>query len=475
MTPVLARLTDRLAASARATASRLSPDVDAWIAERRRRPFESALITLDELTEPDGWGFAPGTGVLGHRSGRFFTVEGMHVTTNQGPVGEWWQPVLVQRDIAILGLIAKEFDGVLHFLLQAKMEPGNVGMVQLSPTVQATPSNYTRVHGGRPSRYVEYFTDPARGRVLVDVMQSEQGAWFHLKRNRNVVVEVRDDVAAHEDFLWLTLGQIGCLLQRPNVVNMDARTVLGCLSAMADAGASGAEVFGEPLGDPPEPGAVHPMTEVMSWLVRRKCEHEMSARLVPLTALPGWRRDTDRIRPEDGAGEFSIASVRVHARTREAPRWKQPLLAPHGPTLAGLVVRSVNGVPHALVRAEALPGYRDTIELGPTVRFPMHAYDRTPPEHRPPFLDHLLTAGDGVRYDTVQSEEGGRFLHAETRYLVVEAGDDFPRRVPPDFSWISLKQLNALQRHGHYLGIEVRSLLLCLAVACPNDRPTRSR
>ncbi|GIH75475.1 NDP-hexose 2,3-dehydratase family protein [Planobispora longispora] len=447
-----ADLAARITASALTTESRVSPYIDDWLAEKRNQPFESTRITLDQLSEPDGWHFAPDTGNLEHRSGRFFSVSGLHVQANHGHTREWWQPILVQRDIAILGIIAKEFDGVLHFLMQAKMEPGNLHMVQLSPTVQATSSNYTQVHRGRRARYVEYFTEPGMGRVLVDVLQSEQGAWFHLKRNRNVVVEVTGDVPVHEDFCWLTLGQIRELLKLPNVMNMDARTVLACLLSAGG---------GAPAGDGPEPGGLHTMTEILSWFTGRKGHHELSARLVPLDSVVGWRRDAGRILAEDGR-HFSIVGVRVHARTREVTSWKQPLLAPHGLTLAGLVVRRIGGRLHALVRAEALPGYRDTIELGPTVRFAMDDHADTPADRRPEFLDYVLSAREGVRYDVVQSEEGGRFLHAETRYLVVEAGDDFPLPVPPDFAWIAFDQLLALQRHSYYLGVEARTLLLCL-------------
>ncbi len=460
-----AALAARVTASARTASSRMSPDVDAWLAEKRRQPFESTVIPLEELTEPGGWRFAPGTGNLEHHSGRFFTVEGLHVRTDHGRVGEWWQPILVQRDIAILGVIAKEFDGVLHFLLQAKMEPGNTGLVQLSPTVQATSSNYTRAHRGGRTPYVEYFTEAGRGRVLVDVLQSEQGAWFHLKRNRNIVVEVTGDVPVGDDFCWLTLGQIRRLLRRRSVVNMDARTVLGCLPVEAPAGApDGEEVFDRG----PEPCGLHTMTEVLSWFTGRKSAYELSARLVPMDSLVGWRRESGRIVPEDGGNlgpvgaDFSIVGVRAHARTREVHSWKQPLLAPHGLALAGLVVRRIGGKLHALVRAEVLPGHRDTVELGPTVRSTADDRGGTPADPRPEFLDYVLSARGRVRYDVVQSEEGGRFLHAETRYLVVEADDDFPLRVPPDFAWVTVEQLLALQRHRYYLGIEARTLLFCL-------------
>ncbi|CAM5444636.1 NDP-hexose 2,3-dehydratase family protein [Streptomyces californicus] len=204
---------ERLARSAAAPegARIATEDVAGWLAERARaHPFEVTRIPFDAL---EGWGFEEGTGQLVHRSGRFFTVEGLDVSPGGAAPG-WQQPVIVQPEVGILGLLCREIDGVAHFLLQAKMEPGNVHLLQLSPTVQATHSNYTRVHRGGRVRYVEYFTDPGRGRVVTDALQSEHGSWFLRKANRNMVVEIHEDVEPHEDFRWLTLGQIQRRLDR---------------------------------------------------------------------------------------------------------------------------------------------------------------------------------------------------------------------------------------------------------------------
>lgn len=211
-------------AAAPAGAHLRTEDFTAWLAARRRaNRFRVERIPFAGL---DGWAFDPATGNLGHRSGRFFTVEGLHATGAQGPFREWHQPIISQPEVGILGILVKEFDGVLHLLMQAKMEPGNRNVLQLSPTVQATRSNYTRVHQGASVRYIEYFTDPRRGRVLADALQSEHGSWFLGKRNRNMIVEALDDVPPADDFCWLTLHQVAELLHRDNLVNMDSRTVL---------------------------------------------------------------------------------------------------------------------------------------------------------------------------------------------------------------------------------------------------------
>jgi len=114
-----------------------------WSDRAQSNRFNVTPIPFDEL---DSWHFDPDTGNLSHSSGRFFTIEGLHVQSDYEPVGEWSQPVINQPEIGILGIIVKSFGGVPYCLMQAKMEPGNVNTLQLSPTVQATRSNYTRVY-----------------------------------------------------------------------------------------------------------------------------------------------------------------------------------------------------------------------------------------------------------------------------------------------------------------------------------------
>jgi oxidase EvaA len=435
--------------------------VQRWLAGRREsNPFRVTRVPLDRL---DGWHFAPDTGDLVHTSGRFFSIEGMHVTTDFGPHDEWWQPIIHQPERAVLGILVREIDGVLHFLMQAKMEPGNANSVQLSPTVQSTPSNFLRAHKGAASRYVEYFIEPRRGRVLVDVLQSEQGSWFRGKRNRNVVVEVDEDVEPHEDFIWLSLGQILALLHRPNIVNMDARTVLSCLP-----------MTGDPAGDAGEfaralslsmrcldEGAWQPLIQAHSWLTERKSRYALNTHSVPLSEVVGWQHGRGEIHHHTGR-YFRIVGTSVDASNREVRRWHQPLLAPCGTGLVAFVLRRVAGTPHVLVHADLRPGYRDTVELGPTVQCTPENFDGVPHRLWPRYLELVRSGAGRIRYDVIQSEEGGRFDHALTRHLVVEVGDDFPLDTPPDYTWLTVGQIAALVPASYQVNIEARSLLLCL-------------
>jgi oxidase EvaA len=436
-------LPERITRSAAALRGASVEDITAWVQRRLKEvDFMVRRIPFDEL---DGWSFSPETGNLVHRTGRFFTVQGLRVSMGEHPDRtSWHQPIIAQPEVGILGVLAREFDGVLHFLMQAKMEPGNPELVQISPTVQATYSNYTKLHKGADVRYLEYFTDSSRGRVLSDVLQSEHGSWFRRKRNRNMVVEVTGPVPDHEDFRWLTLGQIHELLGHDNTMNFDARSVL---AGLCPAAAS---------------FALHSDTELLSWLAARRSVTPISGTPVSLADLPGWTRDAYSVFREDER-YFRVMAVSVRAGNREVGEWTQPLFEPNDQGVIAFLTRTFNGVPHVLVSARAEPGFSDA-ELGPTVQCVPRNHEHLPAGKRPPFLDLVRSAPPSrIRYSALHSEEGGRFLNAVSRYLVVEADEsEAPVQEPPGFRWVSRDQLAAFTRYSHYVSAQARTLLVCL-------------
>ncbi|MDF5758941.1 NDP-hexose 2,3-dehydratase family protein [Spongiactinospora sp. TRM90649] len=434
------------------------------VAERTRMDVEQ--VPLEAMA---GWARDPATGNIGHHSGRFFTVEGIDIRYPAHPVTQWTQPIINQGEVGILGILVKEFDGVPHCLMQAKNEPGNVNGLQLSPTVQATRSNYTRVHQGRPVPYLDYFRDAFEDpstRVLADVRQSEQGAWFYRKRNRNMVVEVFGDVELIDGYCWLTLGQLHELLTVPDLVNMDARTVLSCLpfsgpevTGTLNAGMGGA--FREALVrscDPDEQG-VHDSMEILSWITEIRTRTDVFTEQIPLGALRRWHWADGRISHDTG-GFFDVVGVSVEAAGREVGSWAQPMIRPVGMGVIAFLVKRIGGVLHVLTHTRAEPGYADVVELAPTVQCTPETYDLLPPEARPRYLDEVLNADPSrIRFESVLSEEGGRFFHARNRYMVVETDLEAE---DPEFRWLTVHQLEDLLRHSYYVNVQARSLSACL-------------
>jgi len=406
--------------------------------------FSVKQIPFNQL---DSWYFQEPSGNLIHTSGKFFRIEGLRVKTNFGSPNSWEQPIINQPEIGILGIITKKLDGVRYFLMQAKAEPGNINTFQLSPTVQATKSNYTQVHKGKQPLFLEFFLNRAKGKVLVDQLQSEQGARFLRKRNRNMIIEVEEEIDLPPNFYWLTLEQIKELLTVDNFVNMDARSVLSCVPRAAT-----------------EDHCLHTKSEIISWLEGFKSKYQCQVETIALREVKNWRINDREINHESNSF-FSVIAVSVEAENREVTSWSQPLLKQASIGMVGFLTKKIKGVWHVLVQAKLEAGYIDTFEMAPTVSF-------SDPEQRleindlPPFADLFLEASlEQIKFSVIFSEEGGRFYQAQNKYMVVEIDEKKELELLPNYIWITLEQLSEFTRETSSVNIEARSLLLCLSTS----------
>ena len=112
-----------------------------------------------------------------HVTNKFFKIIGIKVKSNYYKKN-WDQPIILQNEIGILGIIKDS--KTKKYLLQAKVEPGNINKLQLAPSVQATESNYKRAHGGKKVPYIEYFYKIKNKKKY---LQSEQGFRYFNKFN----------------------------------------------------------------------------------------------------------------------------------------------------------------------------------------------------------------------------------------------------------------------------------------------------
>ena len=149
-------------------------------------------------------------------------------------------------------------------------------------------------------------------------------------------------------------------------------------------------------GSVPSANALHPWASLMEWLVAgRRVSTEI--RSLPLTSLAAWER-------RDGA-----------------------LL------------------------------HRDR-ELGPTITISGSCPEsgRPPREYLAPFL---YGSSARVLYDQVLSAEGGRFLAARQRHVIVLT-DQLDER--PGYRWVALHQWGEMIRRGMIVDEHARSLYTCL-------------
>lgn len=441
-----------------------------WLAKRNNEV--KVNIRKIPFAHMDQWFFDPKDGNLRHQSGKFFSIDGIKVNTNWGLVPQWSQPIINQPEIGFLGIITREINGVLYFLMQAKIEPGNINHVQLSPTLQATKSNYTQVHQGRKPLYLDYFLNKNKYKVLVDQLQSEQGARFLQKRNRNMIIQVDEEIPLYDDFAWLTLRQIKQLIKIDNTVNMDTRTVISGIpfgqyrpDVIQFFNAMGTFYAGV---DPFKQGmlasalnienSLYDFDDILSWLTQIKTKYELNVQKIPLKDVQHWVKTETDIHHKDNKF-FTVQPVSVQIDNREVKKWTQPLLEPAQEGLIAFIVKRINNVYHFLVQAKVECGNLDVLEFAPTVQCLTGNY-RDTKKGTLPYLEYVLNAKPSqVKVDAYQSEEGGRFYREQNRNLIIEADTDFNEEVPENYTWMTLAQLQIFLKFNNYLNIQARSLI----------------
>ena len=195
--------------------------------------MEISEIPLNQVRD---WIVDTETGNISHDSNDFFLIRGLRVKTKSREVAAGWdQPIIEQvgYDGGLLGIVKQRVSGVPHYLCEAKMEPGNYGKVQLSPTLQATFANIAKSHGGRKPYFLEIFQNlensASQNQILFDAWLAEDGGRLYLKRNRGMLVEVPENydmIIPNNNFIWLSLYQIKSLLLEDAWINPHIRGIL---------------------------------------------------------------------------------------------------------------------------------------------------------------------------------------------------------------------------------------------------------
>ena len=189
------------------------------------------------LNKLKGWEIDLNEGVISHETKSFFSIIGLNISNSETREikSGWDQPIIMEKDNdgGIVGIIRKKINKIPYYLIEAKAEPGNPDLVQISPTLQATYSNLRQSHGGRKPYFADLFLNPKENncKVLFDQLMSEDGGRLYKKRNRGILIEVPSeyDIEIKETFCWITLFQIKSLIKSSSWVNPHTRSLISHL------------------------------------------------------------------------------------------------------------------------------------------------------------------------------------------------------------------------------------------------------
>ena len=418
-----------------------------WLSSiTRKAAFSVKDIPFSQSKE---WAFRDGA--LGHSTGKFFRVVGIRYEYPQGVT--MYQPLLEQREVGTLGFLIRERDGNREILVQAKIEPGNVGIVQLSPTCQATESNLLRVHGGKSPPFAEVFSGDDVT-ILRDSLQSEQGTRFLGKFNRNVCASFgsENDLTLDETHRWLPVDTVLSLLHHDFLVNTDARSVLVCSPWETLVGRAPFTRYQSSFAEELVRSATCDIDDIifesmLSEILTKRSDVKKPS-VIPLMDMGGWEITDTGMFPHNRQG-FAVHQIEVQTKYREVPCWDQPMIRSYSEGEITLVCGRINGIIHFLFRLQVEPGLESLIELGPTEM-------RISGSQK-------ITAGEfsgTVIAQCRQSEEGGRFFQESNQYQIIDIGNT--DEASEGEYWLTLAEIQELVKRGGWLTNEARSALSLL-------------
>lgn len=396
------------------------------VLERVRSGFVLRRLRLDEMP---AWRLHDGA--LSHVSGGFFSVVGARFADGEGVF-------LYQPQSALTGLLTTEARGVRHVLLQARAEPGTLGTAQFGPTIQSTPANYLRLHGGKSTPYVEWFTTHrADVRILHDSMQLDLGERYLFKSKRLVVAECPPDTPVAEGYVWVPAPVLTEAVAEPAFLNIDLRSLL----AVHPWGEGGGLV---PAGAEVRASLRAPLrAEVLGRILAGLPGEPERFRFADLNALKGWEIREDGIHERGGEQGFDVIYVHVEASGREVAAWSQPLVDSRSEGYAGLACRIVSGALEMRVRCGEERGLQTGAALLPTVlRYPGMAGEA-------PLRGTVLAR-------STESDEGGRFFRDASTYELVLT-DAVPDSDPAS-AWLRVSELKWLLHQSNLCSIQLRGL-----------------
>jgi len=425
-----------------------------WIDNHKQQlRFSVKEIPFHESKE---WRFIADKQALVHKSGRFFAIKGYKATTVEGEI--FYQPLIYQWEVGIQAFLVKDGDDGLQVLMQAKTEPGNIGITQISPTLQVTRSNLQGVHDGKIPKFANDFLDLKYKNVILNQKYPELGNRYYKKWNENIIIKTTEIESDDPAFQWISINTLKKLLRYDNAINNDARLVLSLLLLR----------YGTSFLSSPSPlqeklllswnklsgFSFQDTSQAAVWLQKIRSKYFLKVEEVSLLQLDSWKVTDSKIIRKDGA-QFSIIQIAVESE-REVSTWDQPIVNAHQQGFVGLICQEIDGILHVLFEASPQIGGQQGAELLPSV-----CLDGTAPNKIQSDLYQLMLDPETLISKCVYSEEGGRFFQDDS-LVHISLINNFKITLPENYCWLTIGQIRKLSYESHFFSDEARGILAIL-------------
>ena len=409
-----------------------------WFQNQKKiNKINTKIINLSEL---DKWN--SNTVAISHDSKKFFKVVGLKVISNFFKKN-WDQPIIVQNELGVLGIIKNNKNK--KYLLQAKVEPGNKNKLQLSPTVQATKSNYNQVHKGKTVPYLEYFLNNNKAKFI---NQTEQGFRYLEKYNSNVLIKINTKIKVRPNFFWFTLSDLLNLIKKKNIINMDTLSV-----------------FSSHINKEKKDIALNTNKKIRLWISRCDKKYYLKRKIVPLIKLKDWIYNDKKI-VHKNKKHFSIIGVSSKTNKREIDQWHQPIIKGKDKAFVGYLIKKFNNTNHYLCRYILKPGLKKSALTSSVNTSDIKNFqnDNNLANFQKIILKNIFLNKKFQKdslFENTLSDEGGRFYHCQINYKAILLNEYFNINIPPNYIWVSQNQMIDMIKNKK-LDIEARLLFGCI-------------
>ena len=145
-------------------------------------------------------------------------------------VAHWDQPILGSQSQSHIILFIGSFKGILHLLLQAKLEAGNRNGFELTTTVQADTSNISPDE----EKYFNIADESGKTQHCFD--NSEEGGRFDQCISQYRIVWLDEPTQAQEGTFhrWVSLPQFSDFLRSENFITNELRSAMSTLLSIKE-------------------------------------------------------------------------------------------------------------------------------------------------------------------------------------------------------------------------------------------------
>ena len=409
-------------------------DINKWLLNQKKK--NKMKISKIDILDVENWEI--NNQKIYNYNKAFFSIVPFKFETNKKK--DWFQPLIIQKEVGILGILKKKINNTDHYLLQAKVEPGNKNGVQLSPTVQATKSNYLQKHGGKKTNYLNFFVNnKLKIKTITKVKLSEQGTRYLDKANNNILIDLKNEkIKKIKNYIWVTKENLSYLLKKKNLLNMDTISVLSC------------SVKKNTIDNP-----VNNFLILINTLDNLKIK--IKKKIVLFSELKDWKILKNKI-VDIKKVFFSIIFLKIQASSREVRQWCQPIISDHNITLNGFLIQKIKKTNHYLLQRVQEPGlplpkYTSTILV--------KNYSKNINKKNIKYFNFFKNKKN-IKF--INSDEGGRFFKNETHNLIYHLKDKKSLSLTDNYKWASHNQIIDLI-NKNLLTIEARNLFASFNIA----------